>query len=155
MKRIAIGYHVVEWVAKKTAEFGNFGAAVGIGVQERMVDIDGHEYWQLIAGVAYADWNGPNIVAHIASDGSKRWMTKRFLWTIFDYPFNQAKVNRITCLIGEKNEASIRLCEHFGFMRETALRGAHPDGDLLIYCLRKENCKWLRLYSEKRYALAA
>lgn len=151
MKRLAVGQHVVEWVAQKTNEFGNFGASVGIGLQE----LEG-DHWKLIAGVAYADWNGVNLVAHIASDGTRRWMTKEYLWTIFDYPFNQAKVNRITCEIGSGNRASIRLCEHLGFEREANLQGAHPDGDLLIYRLWRKDCRWLNENLHKnRMAMAA
>ena len=150
MRRIAIGPGIVEFVAKATNEFGNFGAATGIGIQE----LRGEE-WVTIGGVAYADWNGVNVVAHIASDGSRQWMSKRFLWTIFDYPFNQLKVNRITCEIGSKNLNSINLCERLGFACETALQGAHPDGDLLIYRLWKRDCKWINLAFLKPLAKAA
>lgn len=150
MKRLAIGQHVVEYVAKATNEYGNFGAAVGIGLQELR---EGR--WEMIAGVAYADYNGPNCVAHIAGDGSRKWMTRRYLWTIFDYPFNQLGVNRITCMIGPKNMASINLCERLGFERETTLQGAHPDGDLLIYRQFRSSCKWINIDFGKRYALAA
>lgn len=150
MKRLAVGQHVVEYVAKATNEYGNFGAAVGIGLQELR---EGR--WDLIAGVAYSEFNGAQICAHIASDKTRRWMTKRYLWTIFDYPFNQAKVNRITCMIGPKNAASINLCERLGFKLETTLKGAHPDGDLLIFFQRKDMCKWIRLDFGKQYALAA
>ena len=131
MKRIAIGAEVVEWVAKRTNEYGNFGCATGIGLQEWK---DGG--WQFIAGVAYAEWNGVNVVCHIAADG-KRWATREFLRVIFDYPFNQLKVKRITVCVGECNFASRRFVEHLGFALETKLEGAHPSGDLLIYVMRK------------------
>lgn len=150
MKRLTVGQHVVEYVAKATNEYGDFGCAVGIGLQELRGD-----KWELISGVAYGQYSGPNIVAHIASDKSKRWMTKRYLWTIFDYPFNQLKVNRITCMIGPKNAASINLCERLGFERETTLQGAHSDGDLLIYRQWRKDCKWIKLDFGKRFALAA
>ena len=131
---IVTGPHVVEWVAQKTNEFGNFGASVGLGLQKNGI---------LIAGVVYSDYNGVNVVAHIASDGSKRWMTKEYLRAIFYYPFVRAKVKRVTCLIGESNKESIKLCEHFGFKREASLKEAHPSGDLLIYVLWKKDCRWL------------
>ncbi len=151
MKRLAIGQHVVEYVAKATNEYGNFGAAVGIGLQELRGD-----RWELIAGVAYSDFNGPNIVAHIASDGSKRWLTREFLRVMFHYPFMQAGVNRITCMIGSGNAASIKLCKHLGFTHETTLDGAHRDGNLLIFRMWKKDArKWLSLGSANLYAKAA
>ena len=133
---LVIGPGVVEWVAKQTNEFGNFGCAVGIGLQK-----DG----EIVAGVAYNDYNGPNISAHIAINGR---INRRFIWAIFDYPFNQAKVNRVTCLIGEGNVRSRKLCEHFGFKEEARLSGAHPTGDLLIYRLFRHECRWLELKHE-------
>ena len=131
---IVTGKGVVEWVAARTNEFGRFGTDIGIG-------------WgrggKLVAGVAYADWNGPNVVCHIASDGSRRWATREYLWTIFDYPFNQLKAKRITVCVGEGNHDSRRLVEHLGFTLEAELAGAHPTGHLRIYKMFKCDCRYL------------
>lgn len=134
---ITIGKHVVSWVAKQTNEFGNFGTETGIG----WIGKEG----QLIGGVAYADWNGPNVVCHIASDKSRHWLTRQFLWTIFDYPFKQLNCKRITVCVGQGNTNSIRFVQHLGFIREATLTDAHPTGDLLIFALRRDNCRWLGL----------
>ena len=144
---LVIGPEVVKWVARRTNEFGRFGTDIGIGWAR-----DG----RLVAGVAYADWNGPNVVCHIASDGSRRWATREYLWTIFDYPFNQLKVKRITVCVGEGNGDSRRFVQHLGFRLESTLRAAHPSGDLLVYSMFSEQCRWLNenLYS-MRLRLAA
>lgn len=134
---ISIGSHVVEWVAKQTNEFGNFGCAVGIGWEK-----DG----ELVAGVAYNEYNGKNMCTHIVIKNGQ--MTKQFLRVIFDYPFNQANVHRITGLVGEGNIKSRRLCEKLGFIEETRLEDCHPTGDLIIYRMRKQECKWLRMKNE-------
>lgn len=131
---IVVGPDVVKWVAKRTNEFGNFGTDIGIGQVKDGV---------LVAGVAYADWNGPNIVCHIASDGSKRWATREYLRVIFDYPFRQLGCGRITALVGEGNSASRNFVQHLGFEPETTLRAAHPTGDLLVYAMFKESCRWI------------
>jgi RimJ/RimL family protein N-acetyltransferase len=130
---IVTGQPVVEWVAHKTNDFGNFGCAVGIGWQ-----VGG----KIVSGVAYNDFNGPNINAHIATDAP---LTKSFLRAIFDYPFNCANVQRITALVGEGNVKSRHLCERFGFIEETRLQGAHQTGDLIVYRMRRNECKWLEL----------
>lgn len=130
---IVTGPDVVAWVARQTNDFGNFGCAVGIGWQR-----DG----ELVAGVAYNEFNGPNINAHIAA---ARALTRQFVRAIFDYPFNQAKVHRVTCLVGEGNAKSRRLCRHFGFTEETRLAGAHASGDLIVYRMLRNECKWLEL----------
>jgi RimJ/RimL family protein N-acetyltransferase len=131
---IVLGKEVVQWIARRTNEFGCFGTDIGIG-------------WarggQLVAGVAYADWNGPNVVCHIAAEG-KHWATRGYLGTIFDYPFNQLKVQRITVCVGEGNPASRRFVEHLGFTLEAELAGAHSTGHLRIYRLWRNECRYLK-----------
>lgn len=132
---IVTGKRVVEWVAHRTNEFGSFGTEAGIGWTKN---------GSLVAGVAYAEWNGPNVVCHIASDGSRRWLTRPYLWTIFDYPFNQLACNRITACVGEGNAASTRFVRHLGFTLEAELKGAHPTGALCIYRMFREDCRWIK-----------
>ena len=132
---IVVGQGVVEWVAKRTNEYGNFGCAQGIGWRRDE---------SIVAGVAYAEWNGPNVVCHIASEGSRRWLTRAYLWTIFDYPFNQLGCKRITVCVGEGNQDSRRFVEHLGFTQEATLEGAHPSGDLIVYRMFKADCRYLR-----------
>lgn len=135
----------MEWVAKRTNEFGRFGTDIGIGWAKN---------GELVAGVAYADWNGPNIVCHIAAEG-KRWATRYYLWAIFDYPFNQLNCKRITVCVGEGNSTSQLFVEHLGFRLEATLSAAHPTGDLLVYVMWKEWCKWISADTYKPVAKAA
>lgn len=131
---LVIGKEVVRWVAQKTNEFGDFGTEIGIGLERNSA---------LVGGIAYANWNGVNVEAHAASDGSKTWLTRQFLWTIFDYPFNQLQCKRITLCIGEGNKDSRRFAEHLGFELEATLKNAHPSGHLLIFVMWKEHCRWI------------
>ena len=132
---IVVGKGVVEWVAKQTNEYGNFGTDVGIGWEKR---------GKIVAGVAYANWNGVNVECHIASDGSKRWLTRKYLWTIFDYPFKQLGAKRITVCVGEGNGDSTRFVRHLGFILETKLTAAHPTGDIHIYRMYRQDCRFIR-----------
>ncbi len=143
MGRLIIGSPVVEWVAKRTNEFGNFGCAQAIGWLR-----DG----ELVAGVVYAEFNGPNVVCHIASDGSRRWLTREYLRTIFDYPFNQMGCERITVCVGQKNADSNRFVKHLGFELECRLEGAHPTGDLLVYRMFRSRCRFLQVTHEQKRA---
>lgn len=143
---IVIGQYIVDWVAERTNS--RYCDAVGIGWE-----CEGH----LIAGVVYDQFNGVNMQMHVASDGTRRWLRREYLHACFDYPFNQAKVKRVTGLVGEGNIAAQRFDEHLGFVLETTLKGAHPSGDLLVYVLWKEACKWIKhenLY-KSRQRLAA
>ena len=150
MKRICVGRGVVEWVAKQTNEFGNFGTDIGIGLQRLEAGA-----WRMIAGVAYSQWNGVNVVCDIASDGSRRWLTRAYLWNIFHYPFRQLRAQRITVCVGEGNAASRRFVEHLGFELEARLEKAHPTGDVLVYRMREPQCRWLDLRKPHEERMAA
>lgn len=95
-----------------------------------------------MAGVIYQDYNGSCVTAHIAAEGN--WATKTFLWIIFDYPFRQIGAKMILAPVCSTNAKSIKMLEHMGFVKEGELLGATSEGDLLLYVMRKENCKYLR-----------
>ena len=97
---------------------------------------------EIVAGVLYEDYNGVNVVCHIAGVG--RWMNRSLLCLIFDYPFRVLGCSRITAVIAESNEKSRKLVEHMGFTVEANLHQAHPDGDLIVYKMTLDNCRWLK-----------
>ncbi len=97
---------------------------------------------KIVAGVLYQDHNGPNVFCHIRID--RGGMSKRFVSIIFDYPFKQLNAKRITALVAESNAASRRLVEHLGFELEAILQDAHPDGDLRVYKMTADKCRWLK-----------
>lgn len=99
---------------------------------------------RIVGGILYEDNNGANVVCHIASEG-RRWLDRTFLWMIFDYPFRQLGVKRMTAPVVSNNERAKRFVEKLGFEAEAILRDAHPDGDIIIYCLTAANCRWLRI----------
>lgn len=98
---------------------------------------------KLVAGVIYEDFNHAQVVCHIAGVGN--WATREYLWTIFDYPFNQLKVNRITVPVASTNTRSKRFVKRLGFEHEATLTDAHPQGDILIYKITADKCRWLGL----------
>ena len=121
------------WVAEKTGGTWCYGRGSGLGKIK-----DG----RLVAGVLYEDYNGANVVCHIR--GEPGWADRRFLGIIFDYPFNQLNVKRITVPVNSTNKESIKLVRHMGFTLESGLAQATPDGDLLLFCLFKKDCKYIR-----------
>lgn len=99
----------------------------------------------LVAGVLYQNFNTVNISAHIAAEPGARWLTREFLHAIFDYPFNQLGVKRITGFVPAWNLAAQRFDEHLGFVREATLEDVLPEGDLIIYRMKRQDCRWLTL----------
>jgi RimJ/RimL family protein N-acetyltransferase len=122
------------WVAERTGGTWFEGRGTAIGKL--------NEEGDLVAGVLYEDWNGVNINEHIAAEGN--WASKKFLWVMFHYPFCQLKVKRITAPVCSTNEKVIKLVEHMGFTLECRLSQATPRGDLLIYRMFKEECRYIR-----------
>lgn len=96
----------------------------------------------LIAGVMYDHFNGRSLCMHVAAEGA-RWMTRDYLWTCFDYPFNQLKVGKIIGLVDSSNANARRFDEHLGFHLEAVIPDAGRHGDLLIYTMTRQQCRWL------------
>lgn len=128
---LTIGQHVVYWVGCKTHT--RFYEATGIGWTKDN---------KIIAGVVYDQYNGANINMHVAGTG-KSWLTREYLRTCFDYPFNQLKVKRITGTVPESNKQAIKFDENLGFVLEATLIDAHPDGNLRLYRMFKHECRFL------------
>ena len=131
---IVSGQKVVDWVMEGET-LPTFGKIIGIGVEKE---------GKIVAGVIFSDYNGANICMHVRSDKSKKWLSREYLNAIFDYAFNVANVTRITGLVSEDNEEAQRFDEHVGFQLETRLKDAHPKGDLLIYRMYRNECRWIR-----------
>lgn len=100
---------------------------------------------EMVAGVLYEGFNGHNVWMHVAAVPDKRWMSKDYLWYCFHYPFNEMKVSRISGYVNASNEQARKFDEHLGFKAEATLSGAAPDGgDVLIYVMRRDDCRFLR-----------
>jgi RimJ/RimL family protein N-acetyltransferase len=98
---------------------------------------------EIIAAVIYDDYNGQNVFCHIASDGSKRWMTRHFLHEIFKYPFRTLGCGRITLWIDATNTDSIKFVTNLGFRREAVLDSAGKDAhDVVIYRMFRRECRY-------------
>jgi RimJ/RimL family protein N-acetyltransferase len=136
MKRIVWDQpeRVMRFVADRVGE-REFEGYTAIGLER-----DG----ELIAGVLYEQHTGPNVMMHVASDGSRHWMTPAYMAACFRYPFLQLDVKRVTALVRSDNLASINFCSALGFKTEGALREAATDGaDLILYGMLKRECRYL------------
>lgn len=110
----------------------------------------------LLAVTLYTDFSGGNVNMHIASDRSRKWMTKAFLRRSFSYPFEELGVRRVTGLVAASNPDALRFDLHLGFVQEGRMRAASPDGsDLLVLGMLRHECRHLREeYGQKQLATA-
>jgi RimJ/RimL family protein N-acetyltransferase len=97
----------------------------------------------LVGGVLYSGFNGENIWMHVAGDGG-RWINRAILKAAFAYPFVQLGVSNVWGWVDASNEKARRLDEHLGFKQNAVLTGAAKDGgDVIIYRMTKEECRFL------------
>jgi len=122
---------VGRWVCERTGGTYTEGTAIGL-------EKDG----KLIAGVLYDHFNHASVQMHVAAEGHG-WLDREYLWFCFYYPFEQLGVKIIIGLVAGDNFRARRFDEHLGFVLHTKIPEAHPTGDLCIYTMRKDQCRWL------------
>jgi len=101
---------------------------------------------EFVAGVIYENWNRRTITCHIAISGR---LTPRYLAVIFDYPFNVCDVKKIIVPVDSTNSKSVNLVEKMGFTEEARIKDGMADGDMILYTLAKNDCKYLGERYEK------
>jgi RimJ/RimL family protein N-acetyltransferase len=129
--RIVSGPEVGLWVAGKMN--GSFSSATGTAIG---LERDG----SLVAGVMYENWNQQSVTAHMAITGQ---LTRSFLGAIFRYAFEKCGVHKVILPISSGNAKSNKFAQKLGFIEEARIRDAAPDGDIVIFCLAKNECKYL------------
>ena len=102
-----------------------------------------------LAAALFEAANGASIMLHMAAIG-KRWLNREYLWFVFYYPFIQLSLTKIISPVESDNTDCCRFIEHIGFTLEATLKDAAPNGDLLIYTMTKDQCKWLSLKESYR-----
>ena len=124
---------VADYLIKKKAGniFHNYQA---IGVEK-----DG----QLIGGVVYDSYEAGYRCA-MSCAGETGWLSRKNLQVFFDYPFNQLKVKVITATAISGNTESCRVLEGCGFKEMARIPDASAQGDLIIYAMYREDCKYLK-----------
>lgn len=122
------------WVARQSDGVWHPGAGTAIG----RIGSDG----QMIGGVMYENCNGNSVTMHVAGVGN--WLNRRMLWMCFDYPFRQLGVKRIVAPVYAGNARCRKFVERLGFELEAILQDAHKQGDLCIYKMTADTCRWLK-----------
>lgn len=122
---------VLDYVSKGTPLPAS-ASMVGIGL-ERGDRLD--------VGVIYEGYNGCNIWMHTRVTGR---ISKDMLRYSFMYPFVQLGCKRVSGYVEASNAAARRFDEGLGFRVEATLEGAAKDGgDVLIYVMKREWCKYV------------
>jgi len=98
---------------------------------------------ELRAVVCFDSYNEVNISMHVAAAPGRHWLNRNFLWYSFYYPFVELQCKRITAVVASCNAEVRRFMDNLGFTLEATLKDAHPAGDLLIYVMHRDQCRWI------------
>lgn len=124
---------VASWVWRQLGDGPAHPNATAIGVVKG---------GRLVGGVAFHDWNGPDVRLTIAGTGS--WITRPLLRAVFAYCFVQLGVRRCTVLVKRTNKASRSIARRLGFVEEGTLREAFADGGKgILMGLVRADCRWI------------
>jgi hypothetical protein len=142
VKQVITGYdHIFgPWIMAKTGGAWSPGRGSTIGLMNED---------KILAATYFTDCNGASILIHAAGEG-KDWLNREFLWFNFYYCFEQLGLNKIIAPIESDNTDSIRFCQHIGFTLEATLKDASPKGDILLFTMTREQCRWLSLKDKYR-----
>ena len=104
--------------------------------------------------VCYNNFVGKSCNISIASEGSG-FFNKDYLWAIFDYPFNKLNLKVIIATVAGNNEKSCNICRKLGFKEVALIADAHEQGDLVIFSMRANDCRWLQFDAPLKKVLGA
>ena len=128
---------VAQWVYDR---IGGVPDRVGTFVAHGYVDRD---TGKLVAGMCYENFMGEGMSSEIsiAADEQCGWFDDQTRFEASYMAFEVQKVNILRCKIAETNTACISICERYGFHLKHRIEKAHPEGDLLIYEMTKEDAQ--------------
>lgn len=130
-----VGPWVFRELGKLWIEDSRFGTALG------WVNHAG----DLVAGVTFTNFDGTNVWLDCAALPRARWADRRALWAVFHYAFEQLGCSRVSSLVPEENKIAQKFNESAGLVHETTLQRAAPNnGDMRVYRMFHEDCRWLR-----------
>ena len=129
--RIVSGPEVGRWVAMQMNGAFSPDTSTAIGFE----DDNG-----IRAGVIYENWNGKSLVVHLAIKGR---ITRKFLGAIFRYGFVTCGIEKAIAPVSSGNEKINSFVKKVGFIEEARITDAAPDGDIVLYTLKKADCKYL------------
>ena len=129
--RIVSGLEVGHWAAKQMNGSFSGDTATAIGLER-----DG----KLVAGIMYENWNGRSLTAHIAISGQ---INRSYIGAIFRYAYVTCGVEKAIVPVSSANAKSVRFVQKLGFTEEARITDAAPDGDIILYTLKKADCRYL------------
>lgn len=125
---------VGRWVCSKTGGTYTKDDSTAIGLED-----DGELIW----GAYYNMFNTQSVAIHFSSEQGRR-LNYAFIKAAFMYPFLQLGVKKLIGLVDERNVKSARFVANLGAVLEARIKDASPGGDLLIFTMTPDQCKYIK-----------
>jgi len=90
---------------------------------------------------SFRDYNEVAMTVGVAVDNKRLYLP--FLRFSFWYPFCQLKVKKLISIVNQGNEPSLRINAHMGFVEETRIKDVCKTGDVIIFSMTAEQCKYI------------
>lgn len=97
---------------------------------------------ELLGGVLFDHYTGSAISIHTAGF-VPHWVNRDLIFAVFHYAFEQLKVKKIFGQTPASNEQAIRFNTSAGFKVEHVIEDVFPDGPMLLFSMKREECRWL------------
>ena len=98
---------------------------------------------RLIGVVGYDGWSETKVEIHSAGEPGTYWLTKELLCEAFTFPFIGLDKKVIISRVSTGNPAAVKMNKGLGFTQQCCIRDGADDGDLLIFAMHKDECRWL------------
>jgi L-amino acid N-acyltransferase YncA len=120
---------------------------IGLGFRDDAKAIARYTNNEIRAVVVFDNFTGCDCSMHIASDGSRTWMTRELMREAFWYPFVKCNMRRVTGLVPSKNKAALKFDQRLGFKYEGLMRNALKNDDIVLLGMLRSECMMI----PKRY----
>jgi hypothetical protein len=94
----------------------------------------------LLGAVVYDAFTARDCNLHICVS-DRRCVTRRVIRAVFDYPFRQLALDRVSAQVMDDNAPSLELVQRLGFVLEGAKR--LPNRLQLQFGMQRHECAWL------------
>lgn len=95
------------------------------------------------AVVVYEAFSSHDCHMHIASNGQRKWLSRKLLLIAFYLPFEAWSLNRVTSPVEMRNQDSIRLVTKLGFKQEGVMEDWFADDHAIIFGMTRKQCPYL------------
>lgn len=131
-----VDYEIAEWLSERIPYVRHLEPCRGIAFRRR-------DSGEIVYAGAFNEFRGRDVQYHAACD-DPAVLTRSRIRLLFQYPFEQLGVERISCVIAASNKRSRRVVEGLGWKLEGTIRRFYADDeDGLLFGILKSECKWI------------